>query len=365
MSTLLADLVASRQLQPEPVATDGLVHLLGRSPAGRAVMNELLLDLTTGATTDGLAFTGQVVAQEDGGRPDIIGSDQSGVRLVIEAKFDAELTPAQLGSTYLDRLQPGAPGALVFLVPQDRIAALWPRVLSGPGGQPKPITVDPALADADMVRHSMTDGRVLAAISWNRLLTALRQAMDAASEIRNMEDLAQIQGLVTWRGRVGWTPVLPGDLPDRAGRQLAPLVDSVLRAAGRVSSTKTRNGSADGGPGRYMTTPGGWTIWVGVWFPWWSDYGNTPAWAQVRASSAHSVTAIAARFAGRDHVVFPRPTHSDVLIPLPLPPGAERGELEADLLQQLHAISSALDTVPATTHATEQSEDVEAQISSP
>jgi hypothetical protein len=51
-----------------------------------------------------LTFVGQAVGPDDPGRPDIVGSNTGGPRLILEAKFDAALTPAQLDATYLNRL---------------------------------------------------------------------------------------------------------------------------------------------------------------------------------------------------------------------------------------------------------------------
>ncbi|MET9276187.1 hypothetical protein, partial [Kribbella sp. NPDC003557] len=110
MRGLLAQVVATRQLQPEPVATDALVHLLGYSRGARAALGNLLSELCPGASIGPLTYTGQMVAEADPGRPDIVGEDASSIRIVIEAKFDAELTAAQLGQSYLDRLPVNQPG---------------------------------------------------------------------------------------------------------------------------------------------------------------------------------------------------------------------------------------------------------------
>ena len=95
VSDLLAGIVASRRLQFEPVATDALVHVLSRSSAGRAALKDLLVALCPTAVTTGLTVVGQMTVEEDAGRPDVVGQDATGVRIVIEAKFDAELTAAQ------------------------------------------------------------------------------------------------------------------------------------------------------------------------------------------------------------------------------------------------------------------------------
>ena len=53
-----------------------------------------------------LSYTGQAF-QADAGRPDIVGYDSSGWRLMIEAKFDAGLTAPQAGTQYVDMLKEG------------------------------------------------------------------------------------------------------------------------------------------------------------------------------------------------------------------------------------------------------------------
>lgn len=347
MSSLLADIVSSRQLPAEPVATDALVHLLRRSPAARASVLSLLRSICKADTSFGeLEFTGQIVGELDQSRPDIVGSDMHGTRAVIEAKFDADLTAAQLGTTYLDRLEPGQAGALVFLVPQDRIAALWPRVLAGPGQSPVSAEVDLAVADAPFLTHTVGDGRFLAAVSWTRMLTLLRDAMTSSSEQSNLSDLAQIEGLVGWRTRTGWTPLLPGDLPGRTGRQLAALTSSVMRAAGTASATTAKNGSGDYGGGRHIRTPGGRSYWVGLWWEYWGRYSNTPVWVQIKTSQSEptlSLSELSMLVPG----VMKGPSGSDMLVPIMLPLGAEQGAVEASIAAQLAAVNHALDSVGA------------------
>lgn len=89
MTDLLAAIVASRHLPPEPVATDALVHLCSGSPNAGSTFESLLRELCSGSSTDGLRFTGQQINPETEGRPDLVASDSQGTRLVVEAKFDA------------------------------------------------------------------------------------------------------------------------------------------------------------------------------------------------------------------------------------------------------------------------------------
>lgn len=133
--------------------------------------------------------------------------------------------------------------------------------------------IDPANADVDPLVHRVDEHRVVAATSWTALLDRLRQAMESAHETSNLGDLEQIQGLVNWRTRTGWTPLVPGDLPDRAGRQLSALLDSLLRAAWLASSGKPA--SRVGASGRYLYSPGGREYWAGLRLESWSDHGGT------------------------------------------------------------------------------------------
>lgn len=89
--SVLAQVVASRGLRPEPVATDALTYLLATSPSAGAA-----LAAWAGSLVDDvfghLLYSTQVNTNDLEGRPDLIGADEKGVRLVGEAKFDAMLT---------------------------------------------------------------------------------------------------------------------------------------------------------------------------------------------------------------------------------------------------------------------------------
>lgn len=345
MSSLLADIVASRNLQPEPVATDALVYLLARTEAGRRAFAEFFNDVMGEGAATTLTFTAQVTGSDGEGRPDIVGSDGLGPRLIVEAKFDAELTPIQKTAAYEDRLTQSAPGAVLFLVPADRLVALWVELLEGPGHHAlAPVFTWPE--GAKLHACELPKGNRLAATSWEHLLPVLRHALAVAGDTAALEDLAQLEGLVAWRGRVGWTPLAPGDLPVRAGRQISELIPAVLGAAQAVSVAKLRNGSADQGPGRYLTTGSGHTIWAGLYMAWWGRYGHSPAWAQVKAGKVGGVDLIAEALAGLPEMIS-RPSNGDVLVPLRVPYGAEIDTVTRQLVHQLQEIAVRLEGLPS------------------
>src|SRR5271166_2463065 len=124
MDGLLASLVASHGWRPEPVATESLVHVLQR-PEARAALGAWADALVPGLAAANLDYAGQVISGEAEGRPDVVGSTGSQARVVIEAKFAAPLTAAQTAGAYIGHLTVGAQGLLVYLVPSDRVAAMW------------------------------------------------------------------------------------------------------------------------------------------------------------------------------------------------------------------------------------------------
>ena len=354
---LLANIVASRRLQPEPVATDALVHLCSTSAATSAVMVDLLAELCPGASSDGLVFTGQDIDPLTEGRPDLVAVDSMGTRLILEAKFDAELTTAQTSGAYSAKLTAGAPAALVFLVPADRMQNVWNTISVSLGGAEVPSLLSHAAIDAGIAFISLPeDGHVLAVLSWESLLNRLSASVGKFGDVPGEAELAQIRGLVEWRTRVGWTPLVSGDLPQRVGRQLTSLTEIVKSASVAVSATKTGNGDGDGGPGRYIKTPSGKSIWFGVWFGWWDRFGPGPLWAQAKAKTSQEVSVLSEVMTAAGITHYARPQQADVLVPLPLQPGAERSATEAAVVAQLNALIAVVDGA-----AVEVVEDVSAE----
>lgn len=347
---VLAQVVANRGLQPEPVATDALTHVLQSSPAAAGAFTSLAKALTGDATLAPLSYSTQVVSTEDAGRPDLVGADVSGPRLICEAKFDATLTTAQLGPSYLNRLVSGKAGVLLFLVPEDRVAGLWPKLLHGPGGGFEDAAVVHSGTVEGVRSVALPGGRTLAVISWRRLLDVLAQAIELAGDARARSDLDQLDGLVRWRSRSGWLPVQPSDLPDTAGRQLAGIGEVVLSATSAASSEKVRNGSSDGGPGRWLKTAGGRWFWAGLWLKGWGRLGYSPVWATVAAKSDASYVALTEALAPLEKGA------ADGLIagrfktgprswgtPLYVPPGAEHDDAHARIVAQLLAFAALID----------------------
>ncbi|BEP13448.1 hypothetical protein acdb102_17590 [Acidothermaceae bacterium B102] len=355
-SSLLAQLVSTRSLAPEPVATDALVHILQGSPRASSAMATLVSELANDARFEELHFSGQVLSTEDAGRPDIVGTGDMGVRVVIEAKFDAELTTAQLGTSYLYRLPPHQPGVLMYLVPANRMPAVWPTLMRGPAQVGNIIPPDLTHRDLPYLRHDAGNGRVIAAVSWSHLLSRLESALTDASDSDARSDLRQLQGLVDWRTREGWIPVVAGDLNGRIAQQLVGLRDAVLQAAGVVTSKPT-NGSGDSGPGRRIKTAGGRIAWVGVWFPGWARFDQGPVWATVTASGAAASQALRVAFEPLAGEGGPGvyPVGAGWAVPLRFEFGAEQGAIAQSFADQIGEFVRLLDLSDAATSVGELS----------
>lgn len=275
--SLLLNLVVSRGLQPEPVATQGLVHLLQTSAAARKALEGLANAIAPQVALAGLVYAGEVSLKgEQEGRPDIIGRDVKGARLVIEAKFDAALTPAQAGVGYKEWLPANTPAVLIYLVPKNRIASIWPRLMSGPGELHEVDPPDLSHQDEPWLQHDLGMGHVLALVSWESLLDRLKGSLADAQEL---SDFAQLESLVRAYLASGWVPLAHGDLLDRTGHQIVGLRQCVLEAVAEVSPSKVKPGSGDIGPGRWLAVDGIQAMWAGLHLTNWGRFGQSPIWA--------------------------------------------------------------------------------------
>lgn len=166
-----------------------------------------------------LCPSGEAFDARSEGRPDIDGRDDSGVRrLLVEAKFDAALTaPQESPEGYLNWLPVGTPGAFFFLVPSNRMPAVWPQLLAGPAQVESVPPPHLTHRDVEWLTHHRPNGRVVAALSWEALLCRLHQAQDGGLDPVASSELVQLDGLVTSQIKTWWVPLTPGDLSDRTG----------------------------------------------------------------------------------------------------------------------------------------------------
>lgn len=343
-TTFLSQLVAMRQMQAEPVATALVTHLLKASSGAAAALATLAGEIHAFGNFEHLHFSEQSATADGEGRPDIVGVQGEVLQLLVEAKFDAGLTSAQSGTGYVDKLAPR--GLLLFLVPQDRISALWPKLLAGPGGRPPAAIapVDRAISSGTAwLSTPLTEQRMLAVTSWEVLL---RRFGDADISHEMSSDLEQLRDLVQTQMASEWIPVSNDDLSERTGRQLHRLRDALRRAADVVSGGKSALGTNNWGPARWVTDDKAHKLfWAGIRIPTWGRLGISPLWAvyvhrdPVKRNTARTALAPLRSEGGPGVFELDQIT---IGIPLIVPAQLEIDAVEDDLVRQLATIRSLL-----------------------
>jgi hypothetical protein len=359
---LLAHLSSHFAHSEEDLATEALTFLLRTCPAAvtgvRAYVKSLGVDLPAD-----LAFHSQV-GDPQSGRPDLVATDDLGSeRLIIEAKFWANLTGNQ-PSAYLTRLAPAQPSMLLVVAPQVRLATLWTDLLANltsPGAWAvikETATVPPAPSDTPPATgryvRRLPNMHVLALASWRAVLDAVDERLHAAGEMARAADLAQLRALTERMDQRAFIPLRAEDLDTRNGRQVhsvALLVDR-LRDGLKEGDLVERDGQ-NSSHGRVFY---GWRLrprlskkrmWVGFYPGAWANYGRSPLWVQIEAH-ADSGWAVPVLRSGLRSLTLPGgpgvwEEGDTFLIPLTLIKSAGETEVIAGLRTQLFAIAKALD----------------------
>ena len=277
IDTLLAHLSPSFTSQTENIAVEALGYVLNKYSGSREGLDDVV--------RSGVRNVNPVVKVRtqasalDGTRPDLVGVDEDDAeRVLIEAKFWAELTPRQ-PHAYLDRLPDDGPAVLVFLAPEDRIMSLWPELRS------RTLRAGKTLSDVDAERKCVSvDGtqRHLLLVSWSGLLDRMsartRDEQDAEADIR------QLRGLADFAEEGRFRPI-------RNPREEFGPDSRHMRDMKRMIDAATERGIKDGwasrkglnrtprsyGYGRYLKL-GGRVVWFGIHTGRWEQDGETPLW---------------------------------------------------------------------------------------
>lgn len=373
---LLAHLSSHFAHSEEDLATEALTFLLRTCPAAVSGLRAYVKSLGVDLPAD-LAFHSQV-GDPQSGRPDLVATDDLGSeRLIIEAKFWANLTGNQ-PSAYLTRLAPAQPSMLLVVAPQVRLATLWTDLLANltsPGAWAVikgTATVPPAPSDAPPATgryvRRLPSMHVLALASWRAVLDAVDERLHAAGEMARAADLAQLRALTERMDQRAFIPLRAEDLDTRNGRQVhsvALLVDR-LRDGLKEGDLVERDGQ-NSSHGRVFY---GWRLrprlskkrmWVGFYPRAWANYGRSPLWVQIEAH-ADSGWAVSVLRSGLRSLTLPGgpgvwEEGDTFLIPLTLIKSAGETEVIAGLRTQLFAIAKALDdAAPDSSASTASSE---------
>jgi hypothetical protein len=257
--SVLAFIVPRLGIQLENAVTDCLCYILGEhTDAANSFLRHL--SSTGVALPEGLKFHTQVVWSLGEGRPDMVGEVGQRIHLIVEAKFDAPLTPSQPVG-YLKALPSAAGGVLLFICPAARKDEIWASLAKRCGN--KRIALG-ARADSPngLVSASLGESLSLALTTWEGLIHTLRADLAKAGNPPALEDVTQLATLCErlLSGELKSSPSLDGvRFEEGWQKQLRLTVDRISRALTEAGHAKTRGYRATPGPGyykRYMTLSG-------------------------------------------------------------------------------------------------------------
>lgn len=346
--TLLAHLTGRFVTQAENLATESLAYLLDRHEVASAAFHRFILSVHPDLPHP-LRYWTQNWAAEDQAIPDLVGVASDGTQpLVLEAKFWAGLTENQ-PVTYLGRLPAQEPGLLVFVAPAARERYLWHALLDRCRGTAVEVTPRNSQLGVQSGDVSGGQGHVMAVTSWSTLLAALDSALEMAHEHEGLSDLRQLQGLCQKMDEEAFLPIRSEELTGDIGRrleQLSTVIDDVveeLKGAGHADTAGLSRSAGSGWFGRYLKLAG-WECLLHVNFHRWATERPTPVWLRVtdkRVSLGHELVEALnpLRHAVPSRLVV---TDGRILIPLLLSVGADRDQVQRELIEQAQELASLM-----------------------
>ena len=275
--TLLAHLCRLFAPQTENVAVEALGYVLNKYAGTREGLDDVVRSGVRDVKPVVKVCT--QVSNLDGTRPDLVGIDEDGAeRVLIEAKFWAELTPRQ-PAAYLDRLPDDKPAVLLFLVPDERIASLWQEL------RERAKSASKTLCEVNSERKCMRvydSQRHILLVSWTGLLD--RMSARVTDEQDAVADIRQLRGLADFAEEGRFRPIEDSDeefRPDsRYIRHLERIIDDATECGieeGWGSKKGLNRARRLYGYGRFLKL-GGREVWFGVHTGRWERGGETPLW---------------------------------------------------------------------------------------
>lgn len=335
--------------QDEDVATEGLCYILGSSKEVRTEFASILAEATGLSFEGGLKWRSQP-GGPDNARPDLEGTDPEGrTRVIIEAKFWAELTPNQ-PSTYLKRLlKEDLRGAVVVIAPERRMETLWVGLRAACDGslelgedRPSP----PVTKMAEIIR-----GHRLSLISWRAVIERLLRAAETAQEPDAAADLRQLKGLTTRIDSDAFLPLRQEELSDRIPVRVGEytgLIDSALDSLVKEEAGVKKLRRPPGYLGWHVLLAGSLRGTLTVNFGLWSKYGWTPIWLELGdpyTKPPRAAADVLKPLASKEPCAFYEGDWGPV-IPIFLPVGIERPIVVTEMVVQLRDVVCLLKRLP-------------------
>ena len=331
--------VVSRGQSPEPAATQALAYILGKQEALVAFVQVLAF---TGVSFEPRRAEAEVAAGD--GRPDLSVYDGDGVRrMLVENKFWAGLTDAQ-PTEYLGELSQDetVSSALVFIVPTVRIPSVWGELVRR-CAESRLRLVEEVAGNAT-VWGKLAGGRVVAVVSWERILDGLEAVRTVRSDVR------QLRALTDAMDAEAFLPIRPEELTtvDLARRlvNFADLVEPIveeLKRRGVADTVGLRPSHGYHSAGRYLhihVRDQRVGLWLGVDMDLWRDAGTTPLWWVMGNSEWNGVEAVWDELDGMFNDI--RVRGGSKCLPIRLKTGVERDAVIADAADQMEKVAGRI-----------------------
>ena len=344
---VLAHITYAKNIQPEPVATQALAHILN----GSTCLAEEFLSLFRPVGVE--IVLGKVAPEKPldkkdkkKGIPDLTILDGSRRRrFLVENKFWTGLRNTQPVS-YLNELTDEEGFALLFIVPSGRVSVVW-----------KELTARCREASLPMGEDTIENGTIWARVgartllitSWDHVLKKLQIKAEAEGLEGLKQDIIQLDDLARQEDSVALLPLRADEVTDQAiPRRLENYVDLALAIAATVANqheaAQLIHGTNDHEIGRYIRYGQAFDLWLGISITVWRTRGISPLWCHVAQE----------RFANVDGLIaeleeLPELTHHGVYvtpdglyIPVQLELGAVRDVLIDDATSKIEDIVNVL-----------------------
>ena len=340
--SLLAHIV-SRSLAPEPAATQSLAYILRFSPDLAASLTDLLWP-------DVGFKLGHVESEQsfDDVRPDLTIFDSEGQhRIFVENKFWAGLTDGQ-PVQYLAALPDDLPTGLVFIVPEQRIPAVWSELKRRSSGDYEFGNE----SSSDRLTRLRMGTRTMCITSWRHVLRLLERA-SPDEEVRR--DVLQLGGLAKFGEADGFPPLHGEELSDvnipRRTIHYCDLVEPIvaeLKSRRFVRKTRLLPQADWYDTGRYFGVFKKTGLWLGVALVPWRKTGISPLWLRVHPprSESNDYSNLGEHYYRlEEHFEEVQNGKNAKYLPIRLKTGVERDEVIRDAADQVQQTAERLRSI--------------------
>ena len=334
--SVLAHVVLGGALQNEPAATQALAYILKSSPDIVRAFVGMLRDA-------GIEFEpGRIEAEleHEESQPDLTIHDSEGrTRMFVENKFWAGLTDTQPVS-YLSHLPEDPPSALIFIVPEQRVSAVWREL--------RDRCSEAGLEWADATGNRARIGsKTMLAASWGRVLERLLDAARSGGHDDLGRDILQLRGLSNRMDAEAFLPLRGDEVTDQemARRMInySDLIFEIIDRLEHIGVASKRGFNVSHGSyytGRFFGVYGKLQLWLGVHLKYWHDTGITPLWCDFKGEAAIT----ADHFKTNPELIADATLYDEgrLYVPICLKIGVERNRVVDDAVAQIKRVADHL-----------------------